>query len=153
MDNQFPKMLYRLGGTLNTEAIHGGHYSTKIVNDEAEQEAAVADGWRETTPAAKDAHATEERNKAEAIDAKKRAEAEAEEDRRVEARRAAEEADARRAAEAKRAEEEAAEAAKKRPPTREELEQQATELEIPFGPKTSDKKLAEAIDAKLAEPK
>ncbi len=38
-----------------------------------------------------------------------------------------------------------------KPPTRAELEQKATELGIPFKPQTSDKKLAEAIAAKLAE--
>lgn len=38
-----------------------------------------------------------------------------------------------------------------KPPTREELEQKANELGIAFKPQTSDKKLAEAIAAKLAE--
>jgi hypothetical protein len=37
-----------------------------------------------------------------------------------------------------------------RRPTREELEQKATELGIPFGPRVSDRKLGEAIAAKLA---
>lgn len=37
-----------------------------------------------------------------------------------------------------------------KPTTREELEAKATELGIPFKPQTSDKKLAEAIAAKLA---
>lgn len=48
---------------------------------------------------------------------------------------------------------EAATAAKSdgnKPPTRDELEQMATKLGIPFGPRVSDKKLREAIDAKLA---
>lgn len=39
-----------------------------------------------------------------------------------------------------------------KPPTREELEQKAAELGIPFSARVSDKKLAEAIAAKLAEP-
>lgn len=37
-----------------------------------------------------------------------------------------------------------------RRPTREELEQKATELGIPFGPRVSDRKLGESIAAKLA---
>lgn len=38
-------------------------------------------------------------------------------------------------------------------PTREELAQKATELGIPFKPQTANKKLAELIEAKLAEAK
>lgn len=38
-----------------------------------------------------------------------------------------------------------------RPPTREELEQKATELGIAFKPQTSNKKLSADIAAKLAE--
>jgi hypothetical protein len=38
-----------------------------------------------------------------------------------------------------------------RKPTREELEQKATELGIPFSPRVSDRKLGEAIAAKLAQ--
>jgi hypothetical protein len=49
---EFPKMLYKAGGP---EDIHGGHFSTKVVNDEAEQEAALADGWHLTTPEAAEA--------------------------------------------------------------------------------------------------
>lgn len=62
-------------------------------------------------------------------------------------------------AEKERAARAAAEAAAKlaeqagdtKPVTREELEQKATELGIPFSPRVSDKKLGEAIAAKLAE--
>jgi hypothetical protein len=38
-----------------------------------------------------------------------------------------------------------------RPATRDELEQKASELDIPYSARVSDKKLAEAIAAKLAE--
>lgn len=38
-----------------------------------------------------------------------------------------------------------------RKPTRGELEQKATELGVPFGPRVSDRKLGEAIAAKLAQ--
>jgi hypothetical protein len=50
MDNTFPRMLYKAGGT---EAIHGGKFSTLIVADEGAQEAAIADGWSLTTDDAK----------------------------------------------------------------------------------------------------
>lgn len=46
----YPKMLYKFPGV---ELIHGGHFATLIVNDEAEQEAAAQDGWEETTTNAK----------------------------------------------------------------------------------------------------
>lgn len=48
-NNDFPRMLYRAGGP---EEIHGGHFHTKIVNDQDEQDAALADGWHVTTPEA-----------------------------------------------------------------------------------------------------
>lgn len=38
-----------------------------------------------------------------------------------------------------------------KPPTRDELEQKAKELDIPFSPRVSDKKLREAIEAKLKD--
>lgn len=45
--NDYPRMLYRAGGK---EPIHGlGLFSTRIVSDAAEHEAAMAEGWRETT--------------------------------------------------------------------------------------------------------
>lgn len=47
--NEFPKMLYKAGGA---EEIHGGHFQTKIVHDQDEQDAALADGWHKTTPEA-----------------------------------------------------------------------------------------------------
>lgn len=48
--NNYPRMLYKFPGI---EPIHGGHFATLIVNDEAEQEAAAQDGWEETTTNAK----------------------------------------------------------------------------------------------------
>lgn len=47
--DQFPRMLYRAGGP---EALHGGYFSTLIVKDESEQDAALADGWALSTPEA-----------------------------------------------------------------------------------------------------
>jgi hypothetical protein len=43
----------------------------------------------------------------------------------------------------------AAELADDAPPTRDELEQQASKLGIPFGPRTSDKKLRALVDAAM----
>lgn len=44
--NQFPRMIYRAGGH---EEIHGGRFSTMIVHDDVELDAALADGWHLTT--------------------------------------------------------------------------------------------------------
>ena len=52
--DRFPQMLYRAGGA---EQIHGGRFSTLIVNDAESLEAALAGGWHETTPAALEAAA------------------------------------------------------------------------------------------------
>lgn len=52
MSNEFPKMLYRPGGA---EPIHGSHFATLVVNDEAEEGAALADGWFVTTDDATEA--------------------------------------------------------------------------------------------------
>lgn len=49
--NEYPRMLYKFPGI---EQIHGGNFATLIVNDEAEQESAAQDGWKETTTEAKD---------------------------------------------------------------------------------------------------
>lgn len=54
--NNHPKMMYRAGGS---EQIHGGNFSTHIVNNADEEEAALADGWHLTTPDAKAAHKAE----------------------------------------------------------------------------------------------
>lgn len=49
MSNDFPRMLYKADGS---EAIHGGHFQTIIVEDEEALDAAKADGWHMTTPEA-----------------------------------------------------------------------------------------------------
>lgn len=46
---EFPKMMYRAGGD---EEIHGAKLRTLVVNDQDEQDAALADGWHLTTPKA-----------------------------------------------------------------------------------------------------
>lgn len=51
-NTDFPRMLYRAGGT---EEIHGGRFTTLIVHDANELDAALADGWFMTTPEAVDA--------------------------------------------------------------------------------------------------
>jgi hypothetical protein len=48
--DQFPQMLYRAGGP---ELFEGSRFSTVIVQDESELEAAMAGGWHETWAAAK----------------------------------------------------------------------------------------------------
>lgn len=48
--NEFPRMVYQASGT---EEIHGGKFSTNIVNNQDELDAALADGWHLTTPEAK----------------------------------------------------------------------------------------------------
>lgn len=48
--NDFPRMIYRAGGT---EEIHGGHFSTLIVDDQDALDAALADGWHLTTDEAR----------------------------------------------------------------------------------------------------
>src|SRR4051794_5380259 len=50
--DQFPRMLYKAGGP---EEIHGGRFSTLIVNNDDELDAALADGWSMTTPEAVEA--------------------------------------------------------------------------------------------------
>lgn len=50
MDNSFPRMLYKAPGP---EAIHGGQFATCIVEHDEDMSAALADGWRTTTPEAK----------------------------------------------------------------------------------------------------
>lgn len=48
--SEFPRMIYRAGGA---EEIHGGHFSTQIVHDSDELDAALADGWHLTTDEAR----------------------------------------------------------------------------------------------------
>jgi hypothetical protein len=105
--NRFPQAVFRAGGA---ELIEGEAFTSRMVQDEAEFDAAQAEGFHATTD--------------EAIAAKLQEPA------------AADEQD---------------DAADNAPPTRAELELKAKELGIAFKPHTSDKKLGEAIDAKLAE--
>lgn len=47
--DQFPKMLYKSGGS---EELHGGNFHTFIAQDEQDEAAALADGWHLSTPEA-----------------------------------------------------------------------------------------------------
>jgi hypothetical protein len=49
--NEFPRMLYKVGGTVE---IDRANFSTMIINDEDELEAAQAEGWALTPGEAKD---------------------------------------------------------------------------------------------------
>lgn len=97
--DQFPQMLYRAGGP---EQLHGGNFATLTVDSAEALEAALADGWHESTPAALKAM-------------------------------------------------EPAEPVEPAAPSRAEMEQKATELGIKFDGRWGDKKLADAIAAKLAD--
>lgn len=97
--------------------IDGLYFDTLIVQDQDDQDAALSAGWSLTTP--------------EALQAK-----------------------AEREAAAAAAQEQSAEAAASqaladdtRPPSREELEQMATQLGLPFSARVSDKKLAAMVKA------
>ncbi len=103
--NRFPQAVFRAGGA---EMIEGEAFTSRMVQDEDELQAAQSDGFHSTT--------------SEAIAAKLAKEAEEDHDDDDSA-----------------------------PPTRAELETKAKELGIQFKPQTSDKKLGEAIAAKLAE--
>lgn len=103
------------------EAFQDGLYSHCIVHDEDEHADALNDGWHEDPPAARRAH---EESLAHAA-----AETEA-------------------AAAARDAEE--LERLKTAPPTRDEMETQATNLGLKFDGRTSDKKLLGLIEAALA---
>jgi len=54
MKTDFPRMLYRAGGT---EEIHGGRFATLTVDDQDALDAALADGWSMTTAEALEAAA------------------------------------------------------------------------------------------------
>lgn len=101
--------------------IDGSTFSTHIVADADEQAAALADGWSLTSP--------------DALAAKKARE------------------DAAAAAVEQAAESVAAQALSDdtRPPSREELEQMATTLGLPFSARVSDKKLAALVKAASAQ--
>jgi len=108
-----PTMLYKCPGP---HAIHGGQFDYTIVEDD-QIDASLADGWKLTTPEAKQAH-----DDALAAQAAER-------------ERLAEEAASKALAD------------DNKPPTRAELEQMAASLKLPFKPSTSDKKLADMIKA------
>ncbi len=98
-------------------AIHGGYFDTLIADDQEALDAALAAGWSLSTPDALQAKADRENAAAAAV-------------------------------------EQAAEAAANqaladdtRPPSREELEQMATNLGLPFSARVSDKKLAAMVKA------
>lgn len=56
--NSFPQMLMRMPGS---EPMHGlGSFASMIVHDEATRDAALADGWHETTTEAKAAYLAEQ---------------------------------------------------------------------------------------------
>jgi hypothetical protein len=97
--------------------IHGGHFDTLVVDDADGMAAALAAGWSVGTP--------------EALQAKA--------DRENAAAAAAELAVETAATQAL--------ADDTRPPSREELEQMATNLGLPFSSRVSDKKLAAMVKA------
>lgn len=107
--NDFPRMIYKAGGT---EEIHGGRFTTHIVDAQDELDAALADGWHLTT---------------------------------CEAKAAAEKPATTGAAPG------AGTTDDNTPPTRDELKQKATELGLTFAGNISNAKLAEMIDAALAD--
>lgn len=111
-------MLYKCPGPHD---IHGGQFDYKIVED-GEIDAALADGWKLTTPEAKQAH--KDLLDAQAAEREKQAEEEA----------------AKALADANS------------PPTRAELEEMAQNLGLPFNGRTSDKKLADLIKAATEQP-
>lgn len=106
-------MLYKYPGR---HELHGDHFDYTIVEDDKIDEA-LADGWKLTTPEAKQAHADKLAAQA------------------AERERANEEAAAKALADSNA------------PPTRAELEEMATNLGVPFNGRTSDRKLADLIKA------
>jgi hypothetical protein len=116
--DRFPKMLCRYPGSV---ALQDGNYALRIVQDEAEHDAALADGWHEDPPAARQAHAEAQARAADEVAA------------------AAAAHDAEALAQLQSA-----------PPTRAEMETKARELELKFDGRTSDAKLLRMIEAALA---
>ena len=49
MSDEFPKMLFKAGGS---EELHGGNFHTFIAQDEQDEAAALADGWHLIMPEA-----------------------------------------------------------------------------------------------------
>lgn len=122
--NHFPRALYKAPGT---EQLESGLFTTRLANDEAEQEAALADGWYLTQEDALSAYKESLTGSVgEAIEPERiAAKLDTEDKRPVDD--------------------------DSKPATRAELEQQATALGIEFSPRIGDEKLAERIAAKLAE--
>lgn len=54
--DMYPRMLYRQPGA---EELHGGRFATRIVDSEAEEAAALDEGWHLTTPEARAAREDE----------------------------------------------------------------------------------------------
>lgn len=128
MDTEYPRMLYSLPANRGeTASLQDGSYSLLIVNGDEERDAAFAEGWHLTPPEARQAQADQI------------AAAQAKADADVAQAKA--DADAAAAAQAT--------ADETTPPTRAELEAKATELEIKFDGRTSDKKLRDQIAAAL----
>lgn len=120
--DRYPQMLYRIPGPL---VLENGSFDTLVVDGDEALEAALAAGWHETSPEAKDAH-----EKAQAALVAEKAKAAA-------AESTATDSDA------------GAEKVSEEPMTRAELEQAATELGLKFDGRTTDKKLAALVAEKL----
>ena len=121
--NEFPQALYIMPGV---EKLESGLFTTQLVKDAEQRDAALADGWHTCQ---EDAKAAFEADEAERIAA---------------ALKAAEPAASPVVSKPDLDDDNA-------PPTRAELEQKATELGVEFSPNIGDKKLAERIAVKLAE--
>lgn len=121
--NEFPQALYIMPGV---EKLESGLFTTQLVKDAEQRDAALADGWHTCQ---EDAKAAFEADEAERIAA---------------ALKAAEPAASPVVSKSDLDDDNA-------PPTRAELEQKATELGVEFSPNIGDKKLAERIAVKLAE--
>ena len=121
--NEFPQALYIMPGV---EKLESGQFTTQLVKDAEQRDAALADGWHTCQ---EDAKAAFEADEAERIAA---------------ALKAAEPAASPVISKPNLEDDNA-------PPTRAELEQKATELGVEFSPNIGDKKLAERIAVKLAE--
>ena len=121
--NEFPQALYIMPGV---EKLESGLFTTQLVMDAEQRDAALADGWHTCQ---EDAKAAFEADEAERIAA---------------ALKAAEPAASPVVSKPDLDDDNA-------PPTRAELEQKATELGVEFSPNIGDKKLAERIAVKLAE--
>lgn len=121
--NKFPQAIFTEGGSESSDDCEGVAFTSRLVNDDDELDAAKAKG----------AHTSV----ADLVKA-------------VKAATAAKLAEQGKKADP--AEGEGGEDAKDdKPPTRAELEQKATELGVEFSKQLGDKKLAERIAAKLAE--